>query len=219
MPTQERTITFNEKTYSLDEHGFLFPPEQWDENFANGMAETLEIYGGMTEKHWAFIRYLRKKFIEEETVPVVVIACAENKLRLREFKRLFPTGYHRGACKIAGINHEFMYKTNYWLTYETSAVLKSEYKMTPRGFLEDFNQWDEHFAELVIREWKLAGGLTDRHRRIIKYLRNYYIAANNIPAFYETCKANRTTPKKFRELFPGGYRRGACRIAGLPWIS
>jgi tRNA 2-thiouridine synthesizing protein E len=113
MPTQERTITFNEKTYSLDEHGFLFPPEQWDENFANGMAETLEIYGGMTEKHWAFIRYLRKKFIEEETVPVVVIACAENKLRLREFKRLFPTGYHRGACKIAGINHEFMYKTNY----------------------------------------------------------------------------------------------------------
>jgi len=65
---------------------------------------------GTEEKHWSFIRYLRKKFLEEKTVPVVVLACADNDLRLSEFKLLFPTGYHRGACKIAGINYDFMYK-------------------------------------------------------------------------------------------------------------
>ena len=33
------------KQYTLDEQGFLNPPEQWDETFAEGMAQRL----GMTE--------------------------------------------------------------------------------------------------------------------------------------------------------------------------
>ena len=152
----KKTITLSGKTYSLDAHGFLNPPEQWDENFAEGMAETLGIYGGLTKEHWDFIHYLRRKFIDEETVPVVVIACADNKLRLREFRHLFPTGYHRGACRIAGINYEFMWKTNHWLTYETSPMIRAEYKMSPLGFLENHMDWDERFAELIVRE---VGGI------------------------------------------------------------
>jgi len=168
--TEPREVTFDNKTYTLDAHGFLNPPEQWDENFANGMAEVLGIYAGLKEKHWSFIRYLRKKFLEEKTVPVVVLACADNDLRLSEFKLLFPTGYHRGACKIAGINYDFMYKTNYWLTYETSAVLRAEHEVTAAGFLADFEKWNERFAEAVVREWKLPGGLTERHRNFIRYV-------------------------------------------------
>ena len=214
----KKTITLSGKTYSLDAHGFLSPPEQWDENFAEGMAETLGIYGGLTKEHWDFINYLRRKFIDEETVPVVVVACADNKLRLREFRYLFPTGYHRGACRIAGINYEFMWKTNYWLTYETSPMLREDYRMSPLGFLENHMDWDERFAELIVREWKLPRGLTDKHRGIIEYLRNYYEETENIPTIFELCKVKNLSLEQLRKLFPEGYRRGACRIAGLPFF-
>ena len=214
----KKTITLSGKTYSLDAHGFLSPPEQWDENFAEGMAETLGIYGGLTKEHWDFINYLRRKFIDEETVPVVVVACADNKLRLREFRYLFPTGYHRGACRIAGINYEFMWKTNYWLTYETSPMVREDYRMSPLGFLENHMDWDERFAELIVREWKLPRGLTDRHREIIEYLRNYYEETENIPTIFELCKVKNLSLEQLRKLFPEGYRRGACRIAGLPFF-
>ena len=213
----KKQITLRGKVYSLDAHGFLSPPEQWDEDFAEGMAEVQGIYGGLTDAHWDFIGYLRTKFIDEETVPVVVVACADNKLRLREFRYLFPTGYHRGACRIAGINYDFMWKTNYWLTYETSPMVREEYRLTPLGFLENHMDWDERFAELIVREWKLPQGLTARHREIIEYLRTFYEANDKIPTIFELCKAKNLSLEQLRKLFPEGYRRGACRIAGLPF--
>jgi tRNA 2-thiouridine synthesizing protein E len=216
---KQKSVIFNDNTYTLDEHGFLNPSDQWDENFAEGMAQKLGIAGGLTEKHWSFISYLRKKFIEEEAVPVVVIACNDNNLRLSEFRNLFPTGYHRGACKIAGINYEFMYKYNMWLTFETSPVLKNQYRMTPLGFLEDFKNWDKRFASILASEWDLPKGLTNRHWAIIEYLRGYFIKNTNIPTLHETCKENDLTISEIGELFPEGYRRGACRIAGLPFFA
>ncbi len=214
-----KTITFKEKTYTLDERGFLNPSDQWDENFAEGIGEMLGICGGLNEEHWRFITYLRKKFIQEETVPVIILACADNNLKLNDFRFLFPAGYHRGACKMAGINYDFMYKTNYWLTYETSTLLRSDYKITAMGFLEEYAQWDERFVQIVVREWKLSQGLTEGHRSIISYLRDYYEKRGNIPTISETCRENGLSTEKFRELFTEGYRRGACRIAGLPFFA
>ncbi|MEW6746176.1 MAG: TusE/DsrC/DsvC family sulfur relay protein [Planctomycetota bacterium] len=213
------TVIFAGKTYDLDEHGFLAVPEQWDTAFAEGMAARLGIFGGLTERHWSFIRYLRRKFLEEKTVPVVVFACADQKLRLWEFRQLFPTGYHRGACRIAGINYQFMYECNYWLTYETAAIFKSEFRMTPLGFLENFEQWNERFAELVLREWGMPDALTDRHRAIIAFLRDAYRRNRTIPTVFETCKATNLSLDELHDLFPAGYRRGACRMAGLPLLS
>ncbi len=214
----QNTITFDGKIYTLDAYGFLNPPEQWDEVFAEAMAREMGIYGGLTDQHWNFILYLRKKFLEEKTVPVVVLACAENSLRLSDFNFLFPTGYHRGACRIAGINYDFMVQTNYWLTYETSSVLKKKYSLTVMGFLKDLDQWDERFAHLVVREWKLPEGLTERHREIIEYLQTFYRRTGNIPSIAEACRENDLTLDELKNLFPEGYRRGACRIAGLPFF-
>src|SRR5208337_4991281 len=64
-----QTIAFAGKTYSLDDNGFLDPPEQWDTRFAEGMAESLGIEGGLSKKHWAVIHYLRRKLLEEKTLP------------------------------------------------------------------------------------------------------------------------------------------------------
>jgi tRNA 2-thiouridine synthesizing protein E len=114
MPTQELTkISFGgSKQYTLDKYGYLDPPEQWDETFAEGMAARLSIYRGLNTEHWEFIRYLRRKFIEDKTIPLVIHACADNNILLSRLAFLFPTGYYRGACKIAGINHRFMVESN-----------------------------------------------------------------------------------------------------------
>ena len=215
----EKSITLNEKTYTLDQFGFLNPSEQWDENFAEGMAERLGIYGGLTEQHWAVINHIRKNFLEEEIVPVVVLTCKAMDLKLDQMRKLFPSGYHRGACKIAGINWDFMYKTNYWLTYETSPNLRLKYNMSSIGFMEDFEKWDEAFALMIIQEWNLSEGLTEKHLKIINYLRDKYKEKKSIPVIYETCKDNDCSLSELLELFPEGYRRGACRIAGLPFLA
>jgi tRNA 2-thiouridine synthesizing protein E len=215
-----RTITIEGgKTYTLDRHGFLNPPEQWDEDFANGIAKQLGIYDGLTEEHWDFIRYLRKKFLEEKTVPAVVFACADNQMRLKKLRSLFPTGYHRGACKLAGINFKFMAECNLWLTYESYTTLKSEHRLTQSGFLEDFDQWNKRFAQLVASEWDLPDGLTDQHWGFIDYLRKYYAIQENIPTIFEACRENDIDLAELRNLFPDGYRRGACRAAGLPFFA
>jgi len=215
---KSQSIILSGKKYTLDEQGFLNPSEQWDENFAEGIARHLGTIQGLSQAHWDFIRYLRKKFNEEHVVPVVVLACADNGIRLSEFRNLFPNGYHRGACRIAGINYEFMYQHNIWLTYETTPSLKTRYDVTSMGFLKDFNQWDERFALLNVSELGMTGGLTDRHREIINYLREYYTAKRSIPTVIEMCRSTKITLDELGKYFPGGYRRGACRLAGLPFF-
>jgi tRNA 2-thiouridine synthesizing protein E len=213
------TITFKGKTYELDDYGFLDPPEQWDKGFAEGMAKMVGITEGLTERHWQFIHYLRHKFTDENTVPVLVMACAEKDMRLSELRSLFPTGYHRGACKIAGINYKFMYETNYWLTYETAPPAKPRYSLDPLGFLEDFEQWDEDFVELAMSQQESPSAPTKRHMEVVCYLRDYYAVNRSLPTVFETCSANALSLDELRELFPAGYRRGACRMAGLPFFG
>ncbi len=215
-----KTVAFDEgKTYTLDEYGFLGQPDQWDEGFANGMARFQGIYDGLTKEHWDFISYIRRKFLEEKTLPLLVMACADNHLRLDKLKALFPTGYFRGACRIAGVSYKFLCDVNLWHTYETVPHLTASYKITPQGFLEDSEQWNERFAHLASVEWDLPQGLTPRHWSVIRFLRSYYAAMNTIPAVHEVCEAHGFDLDDLKELFPDGYRRGACRIAGLPFFA
>ena len=215
----QKTITFGDREYTLDNRGFLNPPEQWDEVFAEGMARNLEIYEGLTENHWAFIRYLRDKFLVEKTVPVVVRACADNGMRLNRLRELFPTGYHRGACKIAGINYEFMYNSNIWLTYEMDLPSEETFTVDELGFLRDFAAWDERFAHASARKWNLPEGLTDDHWRVIKYIREAYGSSQRQPTIFEVCNNTGIGLDEIGSLFPTGYHRGACRAAGLPFIA
>jgi tRNA 2-thiouridine synthesizing protein E len=182
------------------------------------MAQQQGIHAGLTDEHWSFIRYLRQKFLEEHTVPLLVFACADNKIRLGKLKHLFPTGYHRGACRIAGINYDFMKAVNIWHTYETAPVQGARYRLTPLGFLERFEDWDEGFAHQLAQEAALPGGLTGRHLDVIRFLRDYYRDHRTIPTVFETCEAGGLDLDELRSLFPEGYRRGACRLAGLPFF-
>lgn len=207
---------FEGRTYSLDDHGFLFPPQQWDETFAEGMARREGIQGGLTDEHWAFIHYLREKYLVKQSIPLLVYACIECKLRLSKLKRLFPSGYHRGACRIAGIHYDFMRRDNLWHTYENQQLPAPSFAVTPLGFLERFEDWNEGFALVLADEWQLPAGLTDRHREVLEFLRDYFGQYQSVPTVYETCDAHGLDLDDLRELFPRGYRRGACLMAGLP---
>jgi len=213
------TVTFNDKTYKLDEQGFLDPSNQWDENFAQGMAKELGIRGGLTDRHWHVILYVRQKFELECTVPVQVSACADNGIRLHELRALFPTGYHRGVCKIAGVNYKFMYETNYWLTYETAPPKKPRYHLDPVGFLANVDEWDEDFAVRANQEFGGGQPMSQRHWLVIRYLRDYYAEHQTIPPIHEMGEKNGLTLEDMRSLFPAVYRRGACLMAGLPFFG
>ncbi len=215
----QKTVSFNNKEYSLDKYGFLHLAKQWDENFAEGMARMQGIPEGLTDEHWEFIKYLRDKFLADEAVPVMVAACIENNLSLDKLRTLFPAGYHKGACKIAGINYAYMIESDIWITYECPPPKKLEYKVTELGFLEEFEKWNREFAGWVVRNWELPEGLTERHWQIIDYLRDFYGNTLTIPHIFDVCKIMGISLVELRELFPKGYCRGACRAAGLPFLK
>ncbi len=216
-----KNITYKGKSYSLDSKGFLVNIEDWDENFAEGMAQKLMIKNGLTKEHWDIIYSIRKKFKETGRCPTIYETCRENNLRRNQLKYLFPTGYQRGACKLAGISFLDSYKDRELYTTEVAEALHAvasnkTYTVDMRGFLIDPDEWDEHYAIHRAYEMKIPDGkLTEKHWQVIHYLRESYKRNKEIPTVYETCEANYLELEDLEQLFTEGYHRGAVKIAGL----
>jgi tRNA 2-thiouridine synthesizing protein E len=213
------SIEFNGKTYDVDSEGFLIDANQWSEDFANGLAHDLGIPDGLSGKHWEIIKYIRKSIAAKGKCPLVYETCRMNGLPLREFRILFPTGYLRGACKLAGITYKEAYIAQTWLLSSTEdpAPLPSgkTYRVDARGFLVDPEEWDEVFALHKAYELKMPEKLTAMHFQIIRYLRESYLKTGSVPTIYNTCEANHIEIEELERLFPDGYHRGAVKIAGL----
>jgi tRNA 2-thiouridine synthesizing protein E len=94
---------FNGKSYRLDAQDFLVNPVEWDEDFARGMAPKVGIITGLREDHWNVIRFIRDSYNKTGECPLAYESCRVNRLHIQELNRLFPSGYLRGACKLAGI--------------------------------------------------------------------------------------------------------------------
>lgn len=212
-------FTHKNRTYRIDFAGFLVNPSEWDENFAEGMAAQVKIPGGLTEKHWDVIRFIRTYHREFGRVPLIYETCRENKLRFNEFKKLFPAGYQRGACKLAGLTYRegFFFYSELPSPAEGISLSDSErtYTVDVRGFLVDPSTWDKQFAIFKAHEMKMARGLSEKHWQIIDYLRERYQKNKVVPTVYDTCDDNDLTIEELEELFPNGYHRGAVKLAGL----
>jgi TusE/DsrC/DsvC family sulfur relay protein len=213
------TFTFGNKTYQVDTEEFLSDFKEWDENFARGMAPKVGIISGLSEDHWKIIHFIRDKFKQTGKCPLVYETCRMNRLHLQELKKLFPAGYLRGACKLAGITYREGYLDQSWVEdfaeHVTSGVREEKtYLVNIRGFLVNPADWDKRFALYKAHEMKMPK-LTDQHWRIINFLRQHFEKNNIVATLYETCEANGIELKELEKLFPDGYHRGAVKVAGL----
>lgn len=206
-------------TWNIDDDGFLLDPTDWSEEFARRTAPTAGITGELTAEHWAVIHAIRTAFEDSGRCPLVFHTCRATGLPLPELRRLFPAGYMRGACRLAGLSYRDGSLGQPWqpLTLEdlSPAVEKRTYRIDAWGFLMDPSEWDEAFATTKAHEMKLAGGLTGRHFQVIRFLRDHHQRHDRVPTVYETCDAVGLTLEDLEALFPDGYHRGAVKLAGL----
>ncbi|MCJ7628999.1 MAG: TusE/DsrC/DsvC family sulfur relay protein [Longimicrobiales bacterium] len=225
-------LVFHGKPYDVDEMGFLNDAGQWDEQFAEGMAPKLEIPGGLTEDHWAVIRYIRQEFEKTGDCPLVFSTCRANRLALRDLEALFPTGYLRGACMLAGITYRNRL-VNYYGEPSLGSASRAErarlptgpsrlvpdpdkiYRVDVFGFLVDPGEWDERFASNKAMEMKVPGGLSARHWEILNHLRGSFDETGTVPTVLECCRSKGIEMEELESLFPDGYQRGAVKLAGL----
>jgi tRNA 2-thiouridine synthesizing protein E len=208
------------KTYELDADGFLMDPKKWDPDLAEGMALGLGIQGGLTREHYDVIHFIRRELDRTGKCPNVFETCRANNLRRSELKRLFPTGYMRGACLLGGVSYKDAYLGADYMEHSAkdlhAVAQRQEYRVDVRGFLVDPDEWDEHYAAHRAFDMKIHGGkLSEMHWQVIRFLRSTFYKTGKIPTVTETCEANDLDLGELEQLFPDGYHRGAVKIAGL----
>jgi tRNA 2-thiouridine synthesizing protein E len=215
-------FNYKGKDYEIDSLNFLKDYKDWDENFAEGMSLQLKISQGLTIEHWDIIKYIRNSFLEKGVCPNVYETARVFELRIAEMRKLFPTGYWRGACKIAGM---FSGGAHFGPAFDPSYLPETlpfmdsynkTYEIDVRGFLVNPEEWDEYYAIYRAYEMKIHGGkLNDRHWQIIRFLRERYAKTKEVPTIYETCEANQIDLEELERLFPDGYHRSVVKLSGL----
>ena len=228
-----KRLTFEEKGYLVDEDAFLLNHNQWDEAFAEGIAPSLGILHRLSEKQWDIIYFIREMYARHGKCPMVYETCKANGLRLKELRELFPTGYLRGACKLAGITYKEGYHGSVALPARAGAIpsrpgkidalvhdrvsypSEKTYRVDVRGFLADPAEWDEQYAICKAFEMGMPELLTEEHWEIIHFIRDGFRDNGVVPTVYETCEANNLEIEALEKLFPHGYHRGAVKLAGL----
>ncbi len=83
------------------------------------------------------------------------------------------------------------------------------------GYMIDPEIWTEAVAETLAAEQGLAA-LDEPHWRVIRFLREYYQHWGKSPLSREVKKGTGLSLMEIDDLFPGGLKRGARRLAGLP---
>ena len=98
----------------IDEEGYLVDPSTWSEDVARDFAERENIQ--LTENHWDAIRFMREYYAEHQIAPDVRHVTKHLSERLGPGARnivfeLFPYGYVKQACKIAGMKRPRAWST------------------------------------------------------------------------------------------------------------
>jgi len=101
---------------NLDNEGYLVDPADWSDEVAEALARAEHIV--LTEEHWAVLRFMRQ-YYEEHATPAdarfAIRYLAEDRghganARKRLFE-LFPYGYVKQACRIAGMRRPRIWST------------------------------------------------------------------------------------------------------------
>jgi TusE/DsrC/DsvC family sulfur relay protein len=100
----------------LDDEGYLVDPADWNEQAAEALARQEGIV--LSEEHWAVIRFMREYYEQRHIAPDarhVMKHLAEvkgpGKAERNDLFELFPYGYVKQACKIAGMRRPRAWST------------------------------------------------------------------------------------------------------------
>ncbi len=98
---------------AIDEEGYLIEPNEWTEEIALELARYEQIE--LTDMHWSAIRFMRDYYAEHQIAPdarfVIRYLAAKHGAERNALFQLFPYGYVKQACKIAGMKRPRAWST------------------------------------------------------------------------------------------------------------
>ena len=99
---------------AVDAEGYVIDPQDWSEALAQEFARQENIQ--LTEDHWEVIRFMREYFDEHQVIPDARHVMKHLATRLGTASRnmlfeLFPYGYVKQACRIAGMKRPRAWST------------------------------------------------------------------------------------------------------------
>lgn len=104
------------KAVPIDDEGYLLDPADWDEAVAQELARQEGIV--LSCAHWAVCRFMRDYYEEHQIVPDarhVIKYLADflggSSTGRNDLFRLFPYGYVKQACRIAGMRRPRSWST------------------------------------------------------------------------------------------------------------
>lgn len=104
------------KTLPTDDEGYLLEPADWDETVAQELARRENIV--LSGEHWAVIRFMRAYYEDHQIVPdarhvIKYLAgyLAGGGTGRNDLFQLFPYGYVKQACRIAGMRRPRAWST------------------------------------------------------------------------------------------------------------
>jgi TusE/DsrC/DsvC family sulfur relay protein len=83
------------------------------------------------------------------------------------------------------------------------------------GFLQRPEQWTEEIAREIAGQAGIAE-LTDRHWKVVRFMRDTYLRTGGAPTIRTLGKASGVPVKELYQLFPKGPAKLAAKIAGVP---
>ena len=94
--------------------------------------------------------FVRRHYERTGGVPRLCTTCHQCGVTLSTIRHLFPPGYQRGVCRLAGLPYEFLATAHPALTYEAASPRAMVYPVSPTGFITDSNLWDAEFSRLGV---------------------------------------------------------------------
>ena len=109
-------FTLGGKPIPVDDEGYLIDPADWNEGVAEQLARHESIV--LSDGHWAVIRFMREYYERRQIAPDarhVIKYLADYRGASSEGRndlfKLFPYGYVKQACKIAGMRRPRSWST------------------------------------------------------------------------------------------------------------
>ena len=105
------------KLCAKDTEGYLINPEEWDESVAIELANEERIE--LNNRYWIVLDFMRQYYSEQNIAPdvrhLISHLADKNQCNKTEAKKiifeLFPYGYVKQACKIAGMKRPRAWST------------------------------------------------------------------------------------------------------------